>query len=148
MKILKILRLGGIGVFTFLAFADDQPKIRVFVSDSETWRASSFNAGAVSSQTASAFGMSQAGQSKFTTAVMAQVYKECPSLLVVSKEDTADYFIRVEQDLTVWSQHQNLAVFDKKGEMVFAASSGLISRDVKRMCETQPFGAPKKKKKH
>lgn len=121
-------------------------RIRVFVADSESWQASSFNVGGAGQKAAGFAGASQAGQSKFTVGVMAQLYKHCPTVTVVDKPDRAEYFVRVDQATSVWMIHQNMAVFNRTGDMIFAASSGKISRDVKRFCESPTFG-PKRKKK-
>jgi len=124
-------------------------RIRVFVGDSQTWEATSFGAGAATRSIANAMGSSHAGTVKLTVAVMKHLDEYCKTVTVVNQPENADLFIRMDHNRGMWSVHEDMAVFDRKGEMVFVASSVKVSRDVKQFCESPVFGPqPVKKRKH
>lgn len=122
-------------------------KLRVFVGESETWEASGFNVASASGSanwrsaqsSAGAFGMSHAGMVKLTVAVMKQLNDHCPTVVVVNRQDNADYFVRLDHNRTMWAIHENMAVFNRAGEMVFVSSTHSVSKDVKRFCESPVF---------
>jgi hypothetical protein len=119
------------------------PKIKIFVADSESWRFSSFNTAGVGTKGGVAAGGATAGNNKFTVSVMAQLYKQCPTVQVVSKEENAEYAIRLDQDMGVLMFHQSMAVFNRAGEMIFASSEKSISKDVRKFCASPLFAAAK-----
>jgi hypothetical protein len=124
------------------------PRIRIFVGESEAWQASSFSALGANSSLATAFGASQSGAVKLTVVMMKEISERCPNVVIVSKPDSADLFVRVDRNTGRFGWHEDMAVFNKSGEMVFAASSGKVSKDAKRFCESSVFGvSPKMKHK-
>ena len=124
-------------------------KVRVFVGESATWEASSFNVASASGSanwrsaqsSAGAFGMSHAGIVKLTVAVMNQLNDHCKTVVVVDRPDSADYFVRLDHYRTMWAPHEDMAVFNRAGEMVFVSSTHSVSKDVKRFCESPVFSS-------
>lgn len=79
--------------------------------------------------------MSHAGLMKLTISVMNQVNRYCPSILIVNRPDIADLFVRVDQSTSMWARHDDMAVFNRAGEMVFVTSTHSISKDARRFCK-------------
>jgi hypothetical protein len=117
-------------------------RTRIFIGETSEWQASSFNiahsAASYSAFSGSAgagsFGMSHAGLMKLTISVMNQVNRHCPGLLIVNRPDLADWFVRLDQSTSMWARHDDMAVFNRAGEMVFVTSTHSISKDAKRFC--------------
>lgn len=122
-------------------------KVRVFVGESTTWESSGFNIASASGSanwrsaqsSAGAFGISHAGIVKLTVAVMKQLDDHCPTVVVVDRPDNADYFVRLDQNTTMWTRHDDMAVFNRAGEMVFVSSAHSVSKGVKRFCQSSVF---------
>jgi hypothetical protein len=136
-------------VLASAASAQRRDTKRVFVAESATWEASGFNVGSASGSanlrsaqsSAGAFGISRAGIVKLTIAVMKQLYDHCQGVVVVDRPDSADYFVRLDHNQTMWARHDDMAVFDRAGEMVFVSSAHSVSKDVKRFCESPVFAS-------
>jgi hypothetical protein len=119
-------------------------RTRIFVGESSEWQASSFNvahsaasySGLSGSAAAGAFGMSHAGTTKLTISVMNQVNQHCQGVLIVNRPDIADLFVRLDQSTSMWARHDDMAVFNRAGEMIFVTSTHSISKDAKRFCKT------------
>jgi hypothetical protein len=80
--------------------------------------------------------------------MMKEISERCPNVVIVSKPDSADLFVRVDRNTGRFGWHEDMAVFNKAGEMVFAASSGKVSKDAKRFCESPVFGGGVPIRKH
>lgn len=111
-------------------------KIRIFVGDSEAFVASSFGAGSGKG----AMGGSSASTQKFTVLTMKEVNSRCKSVIIVNRPDISDLFLRLDMSIAFFTVRADMAVFNREGEMVFAASSVALRRDVKRFCESSVFG--------
>lgn len=124
-------------------------RVRVFVGESATWEASSFNVASASGSanwqsaqsSAGALGMSHAGIVKRTIAVMKALDDHCKTVVVVDRPDSADYFVRLDHNRTMWAPREDMAVFNRAGEMVFVSSTHSVSKDVKRFCESPVFSS-------
>jgi hypothetical protein len=120
------------------------PRTRIFIGETSEWQASSFNVARYAASysafsgvaNAGAFGMSHAGLMKLTIPVMNQVNRHCPGVLIVNRPEAADLFVRLDQSTTMWARHDDMAVFNRAGEMVFVTSSHSVSKDAKRFCST------------
>lgn len=116
---------------------------RIFVGETSEWQASSFNiansvasySGLAGSAAAGAFGMSHAGLMKLTISVMNQMNQHCQGVLIVNRPEIADLFVRLDQSTSMWARHDDMAVFNRAGEMIFVTSTHSISRDAKRFCQ-------------
>ena len=128
--------------------ANPDGRIRIFVGDSETWESTSFSAAAASRTLANGFGGATAGTVKLTIRVMQEINDRCKPVVIVNKPDTADLFVRVDHNRGMWSVHEDMAVFNKAGEMVFASSSPKIQNDVKKFCKSPVFPQQPLKQKH
>lgn len=125
-------------------------RTRIFVGETSEWQASSFNiahsAASYSafsgSAAAGAFGMSHAGLMKLTISVMNQVNQHCQDVLIVNRPDIADLFIRLDQSTSMWARHDDMAVFNRSGEMIFVTSTHSISKDTKRFCKSLALTHP------
>jgi len=125
-------------------------RTRIFVGETSEWQASSFNiAHSAASYSAfsgaanaGAFGMSHAGLMKLTISVMNQVNRHCPGILIVNRSELADLFIRLDQSTSMWARHDDMAVFNRTGEMVFVTSTHSISKDAKRFCNSIALQRP------
>lgn len=80
--------------------------------------------------------MSHAGLVKLTVSVMNQISQHCAGVVIVNRPELADLFIRLDQSTTMWARHDDMAVFNRGGEMTFVTSTRSISKDVKRFCRS------------
>jgi hypothetical protein len=119
-------------------------RTRIFIGETSEWQASSFNiahsaasfSGFSGAAGAGSFGMSHAGLMKLTISVMNHVNRHCPGTLIVNRPDLADLFVRLDQSTSMWARHDDMAVFNRAGEMVFVTSTHSISKDAKRFCNS------------
>jgi hypothetical protein len=117
---------------------------RIFVGETSEWQASSFNVahygasytGFSGSAAAGSFGMAHAGLMKLTVSVMNQINLHCTNVVIVDRPELADLFIRLDQSTSMWARHDDMAVFNLGGEMMFVASTHSMSKDVKRFCKS------------
>lgn len=151
MKSTRILLLlaGSVLLRGQISATHPDGRLRIFVGNSETWESTSFGSSAANRTFANSMSGSQSGTVKLTVATMKQIGDHCKdSVVVVNRPDNADLFVRVDHNRGMWSIHEDMAVFNRAGEMVFAASSGKLSRDVSRFCKSPAvFPQPEKKTK-
>ena len=121
-------------------------RTRIFVGETSEWQASSFNIAHASANysgaVANGFGVSHAGLMKLTISVMNHVNQHCPGVLIVNRPDIADLFVRLDQSTSMWARHDDMAVFNRAGEMTFVTSTHSISKDAKQFCESLAFRQP------
>jgi len=115
---------------------------RIFVGGTSEWQASRFNvahyaasySGFSGSAGGGSFGMAHAGLMKLTVSVMNQINVHCANVVIVNTPELADLFVRLDQSTSMWARHDDMAVFNRDGEMKFVASTHSMSKDVKRFC--------------
>lgn len=137
-------------------------RTRIFVGETSEWYASSFNvarsaasySSAVSATSngaygsasgrayGGAFGMSREGVMKLTIPVMNQINQHCSGVVIVERPDLADLFVRLDQSTTMFGRHDDMAVFNRDGEMIFSTSTHSISKDAKRFCKSLAANQP------
>jgi hypothetical protein len=73
---------------------------------------------------------------KLTVSVMNQVNRRCEGVVIVNSPDLADLFVRLDQSTSMWARHDDMAVFNRDGEMIFATSTHSITKDAKQFCKS------------
>jgi hypothetical protein len=74
---------------------------------------------------------------------MKALHDKCPELTIVNRPDDADYFVRIDRNGAMF-RRTGMAVFNRAGEMVFAASSISTPKEAGRSCR-QVIDPPKRK---
>ena len=118
-------------------------RTRIFIGETSEWQASSFNIAHASASSSGAvaggFGASHAGLMSSTISVMNQINQHCAGVLIVNRPDIADLFLRLDQSTSMWARHDDMAVFNRAGEMIFVTSTHSISKDAKQFCKNLAF---------
>jgi hypothetical protein len=107
-------------------------KVRVFVTDSESWTVSG---GFAAASGAGAGGVS--GGARPQTAEIMKTFRErCPRLTVTIRQDNADYVVLLDHEggKDFVRRDNKIAIFNKAGDMIYSGSTRSLGNAVKDAC--------------
>jgi hypothetical protein len=108
-------------------------KVRVFITDSNSWEMSGgFGAG-----TDAAAGVASGGARPQTAEIMKTFQERCPSVQVNLKKENADYVVLLDHEggKELVRRDNKIAIFDKNGDMIYSGSTRMLGNAVKDACE-------------
>jgi len=116
---------------------DPAKKVRVYVTDSDSWQMTGTSGGA-SSGFISGFGSSSRGGARPQTAeIIKTIGQRCPEIIVNDRPEMSDYVIRLEHEggKGVLSHKDKVAVFVRKsGDSIFSNSTITLGGSVQSAC--------------
>ncbi len=114
---------------------DLNPKVRVFVTESNSWSVSGEAAGI----RGTGGGSLQGGAKPQTAEIMKTINKrrECRGIVVTINRDKADYVLMLERvgGRGVVQKDNKMALFDRDGDMVATSSTRSLGNAVKDACQ-------------
>jgi hypothetical protein len=108
-------------------------RVRVFITDSNSWETSgAFGAGADA-----AAGVASGGARPQTAEIMKTFRERCPSVQVNLKKENADYVVLLDHEggKEMVRRDNKVAIFDKNGDMIYSGSTRTLGNAVKDACE-------------
>ncbi len=107
-------------------------KIRLFVSDSESWEVS----GGFGASNGSGGGAERGGARPQTAEIIKTVGEKCPEITVTMAKEKADYVLLLDHEggKGVLRKDTKLAVFKSDGDSIFSASTRSVGGGVKDAC--------------
>jgi len=131
-------------------------KIRVFVTDSESWEiqgsswfhgSGSYNNGHGSSQS-NGGGYTSGGARPQTVEIMKTIGEKCPDFTVTENMDKANFVVRLEHEggKGLVRKKNKVAVFNRDGDLIFSSSTVTLGGAVDGVCSAirKDAGTPTK----
>lgn len=116
-----------------VAFAQEQGKKRVFVTDSTSWEI----AGGFEASNGTAAGQVRGGARPQTAEVIKTFGERCPAVVVTMKPEKADYVALLDHEGGKgYLRHRNkVAVFSRAGDAIYSRSTRSLGNGVKDACD-------------
>ena len=110
-----------------------EEKVRVFITDSESWQVS----GGFGGTSGTSGGGVSGGARPQTVEIMKTFGKRCPELTVTLRRDKADYVVLLEHEggKGVARRDNKVAVFNADGDMIYSGSTRTLGNSVKNACK-------------
>jgi hypothetical protein len=107
-------------------------KIRVYVSDSQSWTAS----GSWGASNGSGGGSSSAGSRPQTAEIIKTFNQRCPEVIVTSNKDKANYAVILDHEggKSALAHRNKIVVFNRDGDAIFTDSTRSLGNSVKDAC--------------
>ena len=114
-----------------------QDKLRVFITDSDSWEASGGFAGGNAAGSGGIAGGGSGGARPQTAEIMKTFGDRCPRVTVTINREKADYIVILQHEggKDLFRKDNKLAVFDKEGDMILSNSTRSLGNAVKEACE-------------
>lgn len=113
--------------------AQEGPKIRVYISDSDSWEMTGGAGG-----TEDGFGGGIQGGARPQTAEIVKTFHErCPDLIVTSKQEKADYIILLQHEggKDLVRRDNKFVVYNRDGDAIKSGSTRSLGNAVKNACQ-------------
>ena len=107
-------------------------KLRLLVTDSESWQVT----GAVVQNEESATGGSSGGARPQTAEIFKTVMNECPQVIATSNQERADYVLLLEHEggKSIINRDNKFVLFDSQGDALRSGSTRSLGNAVKDAC--------------
>jgi hypothetical protein len=108
-------------------------KVRVYISDSESWQV----AGGWAAANGSGGGHESGGAQPQTAEIIKTFNQRCPDLTVTNNKDYANYAVILDHEggKGVLRVRNKIAVFNRIGDAIFSDSTRSLGNSVKDACE-------------
>jgi hypothetical protein len=118
--------------------AAQQNKIRVYVTDSQSWEISGGFSGASSNGTGAVAGHVSGGARPQTVEIIKTLNQRCPEITVTSDRTKAAFVILLDHEggKGYLSRRNKIAVFNRDGDAIFSNSTRSLGNAVKDACDT------------
>jgi len=116
-----------------IAVAQERSKIRVFISDSDSWEMTGDAVGVDP-----AIGAQIRGGARPQTAEIVKTFNErCPDLIVTSKQDRADYVVLLQHEggKDLIRKDNKFVVYNRDGDAIKSGSTRSLGNSVKDACK-------------
>jgi hypothetical protein len=117
--------------------ADPTRKVRVYVTDSDSWQMMSTSGGGLSGFGAGFGSLSRAGARPQTAEIIKTIGQRCPEVIVNDRPEMSDYVIRLEHEggKGPLAHKDKVAVFVRKsGDSIFSNSTITLGGSVQGAC--------------
>lgn len=107
-------------------------KLRVYVSDSQSWEMT----GAWGAANGSGGGHESGGARPQTAEIIKTFGQRCPEVTVTNKKDRANYAVILDHEggKSTLARRNKIAVFNRDGEAIFSDSTSSLGNSVKDAC--------------
>lgn len=116
-----------------IAVAQERSRIRVFISESDSWEMTG-GAGGVED----GFGGGIQGGARPQTAEIVKTFNErCPNVIVTSKREKADYIVLLQHEggKDLIRKDNKFVVYDRDGDAIKSGSTRSLGNSVKNACK-------------
>jgi len=124
------LTLAGVCAY---AQQPEKQKIRVFVTDSQSWEMS----GGFGATSNAAAGHVAGGARPQTAEIIKTFSERCPEITVTNNREKADYIVLLDHEggKGVLRHRNKIALFNRDGDAIFSHSTLSLGNSVKDACE-------------
>jgi hypothetical protein len=115
-----------------MAVAFPGQRLRIFVTDSQSWETSSGFVGANGF-----LGGGGSGGARPQTAEIIKTFRErCPQLTVTMKQEKADYIVLLDHEggKALFQKDNKVVVFSQEGDAIYSGSTVVLGNAVKDAC--------------
>ena len=132
MLVQRLRLFCGLVLLIPFAYAQDNGKPRIFVTDSKSWEIS----GGFGASGGNAAGYTKGGARPQTAEIIKTFNERCPDTLVTMKQETADYIVMLDHEggKDLVRKDNKFAVFDKNGDAIKSGSTRSLGNSVKEGC--------------
>lgn len=136
MRRLVLFTMTALTIFAESRTTQTNNKLRVFISDSDSWETTGNVAGGTSGGNGGLWGSSQGGARPQTAEIMKTFSERCPHVTVTINRDRADFVVLLEHEggKDLVRKDNKFVVFDKDGDMIQSGSTRSLGNAVKGAC--------------
>ena len=110
-----------------------QDKVRIYVTDSDSWSAS----GGLVAGDDLGLGSSSGGARPQTVEIVKTFNQRCPRVTVTIKEENADYIVMLDHEggKQIFRVNNKVAIFNSEGDAIYSGSTRSLGNAVKDSCQ-------------
>ena len=129
-----------------LANTADDGKIRVFVTDSQSWSTHGYSWLRGGDTQLNGGSISKGGARPQTVEIIKTVGKRCPELIVTNQPQRANYVLTLDHEggKGLLRVRNKVAVFNRMGDSIFSDSTLTLGEAVQRACNAIKQDSPSK----
>ena len=129
-KLFLIILVAGL---IFPAMFGQQDKVRIYITDSDSWSTS----GGFHGDRGISLGGSGGGARPQTAEIIKTFNNRCPALTVTIKKEAADYIVMLDHEggKTIFNVDNKVAIFNREGDAIYSGSTRSLGNAVKDSCE-------------
>jgi hypothetical protein len=125
--------------FTSMVSAQENPRPRVFIEESESWEIESdpvFSTTDKKGRVTISGGETKGGAKPRTAETMKRFNEQCKSCIVTMYKEKADFIVRLEHEggKDLFNKDNKLAVFNKDGDLIVSGSFSRPKKAVETAC--------------
>ena len=121
-------------------------KIRVFVTDSQSWETRSGSSAGGNRNAWGAHSWMAGGARPQTAEIIKTINQRCPEVTVTNNTEKADYVLTLDHEggKGLLAHRNKIAVFNRDGDDIFSDSTRELGNSVKDACQAILSSAPKR----
>ncbi len=132
-KRLLLINILMIGILASGVAAQERSRIRVFISESDSWELTGGGGGVEDG-----FGGGiQGGARPQTAEIVKTFHQKCPDLTITSKQEKADYVVLLQHEggKDLVRRDNKYVVYNRDGDAIKSGSTRLLGNAVKNACQ-------------
>lgn len=136
MRRLVLFTMVALTMFAESRTTQSNNKLRVFISDSDSWETRGQAAGGTAGGNGGLWGNSQGGARPQTAEIMKTFSERCPGVTVTINREKADFVVLLEHEggKDLVRRDNKFVVFNKDGDMIQSGSTRSLGNAVKDAC--------------